>query len=440
MPAGKEGNELTPSTNPLTGMRQRYPEELLVERHVCRVLLEAGAMSGFQEYDGPVLEPFSLFEAKSGGELVEKQSYWFTDRGGRKVVMRPELTPTLARMVAARGEMHLPVRWMSMPLCYRHERPQRGRVREFLQFNLDILGADAPGAELEIFLVLDRMMKRLGVSSDKYRVRWSSRRFASAALSALGVTDAAGAFGVLDRRDKTAPEEWFDMLTGAFGSTATAEGVKRLCEVKDPGDPFLSDLLAGRPELAEVRDFAGLVAASGMQSAEFCPSVVRGLDYYTGIVFELTDTGGENRRALCGGGRYDNLVGMFEGRAISGVGFGLGVLALTLFLETYGCLPPDLDKAPPARLFIAVFSRDELAHALKLGEGFRSCGIPTVVDISGRKVAKQFQQASRENYPWVLVVGPSEAATGVLGLKNMLTGETRMGGIEEHSTFLRENV
>lgn len=184
------------STKPLTGMRQRYPEEFLIERHVCRVLLEAGAMSGFQEYDGPVLEPFSLFEAKSGGELVERQSYWFTDRGGRKVVMRPELTPSLARMVAARGEMHLPARWMSMPLCFRHERPQRGRVREFLQFNLDILGADPPGAEIEVFLVIDRMMKAFGVMPDKYRVRWSSRRFASAALAALGVHDPPGAFAI----------------------------------------------------------------------------------------------------------------------------------------------------------------------------------------------------------------------------------------------------
>jgi len=428
-----------PSTNPLTGMRQRYPDELLVERHVCRVLLESGAMSGFQEYDGPVLEPFSLFEAKSGGELVEKQSYWFTDRGNRKVVMRPELTPTLARMVAARGEMHLPARWMSMPLCYRHERPQRGRVREFLQFNLDILGADPPAAELEVFLVLDRMMRTLGVSSDKYRIRWSSRRFASAALAALGVSDAAGAFAVLDRRDKTGEAEWFGMLTGAFGSEDTARSVMRLCGIQDPEDPFLTALLGECPELAEVRDFGRLVSGSGMRSAEFCPSVVRGLDYYTGIVFELTDTGGENRRALCGGGRYDNLVGMFEGRAISGVGFGLGVLALTLFLETYGCLPEGLDRTPPATLFIAVFSREQLANALKLGEEFRSRGIPTVVDVSGRRVSKQFQQASRENFPWAVVVGPDEAETGVLGLKNMLSGETRSGGVDDLAAFMREN-
>lgn len=430
---------MIPSTNPLTGMRQRYPDEFLVERHVCRVLLEAGAASGFQEYDGPVLEPFSLFEAKSGGELVQKQSYWFTDRGGRKVVMRPELTPTLARMVAARGEMHLPARWMSMPLCYRHERPQRGRVREFLQFNLDILGADPPGAELEVFLVLDRMMRRFGVANDKYRVRWSSRRFASAALEALGVSDAQTAFGVLDRRDKTSPDEWFAMLVEAFGSESIAESVRRLCDISDPHHRFLTDLLGQCPELSEVRDFADLIAGSGMLSAEFCPSVVRGLDYYTGIVFELTDTGGENRRALCGGGRYDNLVGMFQGRAISGVGFGLGVLALTLFLETYRCLPEDLHKSPPAKVFIAVISPGELAGAMKLGEGFRNAGIPAVVDVSRRKVAKQFQQASRENYPWVLVVGPDEIRSGVFGLKSMLTGETRSGTPDELAAFLREN-
>lgn len=427
------------STKPLTGMRQRYPEEFLIERHVCRVLLEAGAMSGFQEYDGPVLEPFSLFEAKSGGELVERQSYWFTDRGGRKVVMRPELTPSLARMVAARGEMHLPARWMSMPLCFRHERPQRGRVREFLQFNLDILGADPPGAEIEVFLVIDRMMKAFGVMPDKYRVRWSSRRFASAALAALGVHDPPGAFAILDRRDKTPADQWHDMLLQAFGSSELADKVKRLCEVEDPDDPFLTGLLGDSPDLAEVRSFAGLLAGAGMASAEFSPSVVRGLDYYTGIVFELTDTGGENRRALCGGGRYDNLVGMFQGRTISGVGFGLGVLALTLFLETYHALPENLDKTPPGSLFVAVFSPRELAKALKLGELFREAGVPTVVDVSGRKVSKQFQQASREGFPWVLVVGPEEALTGTYGLKNMRTGVTATGDFPALRAILEEN-
>jgi histidyl-tRNA synthetase len=411
---------------------------MLVERHVCRALTEAGALSGFQEYDGPVLEPFSLFEAKSGGELVEKQSYFFTDRGGRKVVLRPELTPTLARMVAARGEMPLPVRWMSMPLCFRHERPQRGRVREFLQFNLDILGADPPGAELEVFLVLDRMMRMLGVSPDKYRIRWSSRRFASAALTALGVADAPGAFGVLDKRDKMEPGQWLTLLEETLGGPEKARAVERLCVAGDPEDPYLTELLGGDPALGEVAGFQRLLLDAGMSSAEFCPSVVRGLDYYTGIVFELTDTGGENRRALCGGGRYDNLVGIFQGRPVSGVGFGLGVLALTLFLETYGCLPENLHKTPPARLYVAVFSPGELGPALRIGEGFRNLGVSASVDVTGRKVSRQMQQASRENYPWALVVGPSEVSTGVLGLKNMRTGETVGGRLETLAGMIRE--
>ncbi len=418
-------------------MRQRYPEEMLVERHVCRVLTEAGALSGFREYDGPVLEPFSLFEAKSGGELVEKQSYFFTDRGGRKVVLRPELTPTLARMVAARGEMPMPIRWMSTPLCFRHERPQRARAREFLQFNLDILGADPPGAELEVFLVLDRIMRLLGVSPDKYRIRWSSRRFAASSLAALGVTDVAGAFGLLDKRDKIEPAEWLGLLEETLGCRKKATAVERLCGVTDPEDPYLKELLGDDPALAEVAGFQRLLLGAGMPSAEFCPSIVRGLDYYTGIVFELTDTGGENRRAICGGGRYDNLVEAFQGRPVSGVGFGLGVLALTLFLETYGCLPDRLHRTPPASLYVVVFSPEELGPALRIGEGFRNLGVSASVDVTGRKVSRQMQHASRENYPWVLVVGPTEVSSGVLGLKNMRTGETVDGRLETLAALVR---
>ncbi|MCK5842869.1 MAG: ATP phosphoribosyltransferase regulatory subunit, partial [Candidatus Sabulitectum sp.] len=205
------------STKPLSGMRQRLPQEFRVEKYVTDTLCSSSVQAGFEEYDGPVIEPLGLFAAKSGGELVGRQSYCFTDRGGREVILRPELTPSLARMVAAQGELQLPVRWFSTPLCYRYERPQRGRVREFLQFNLDILGSEKLAAELEVILVLQGIMVSFKAPSSIYRIGWSSRRFMTDALSRCGVKEehSAAVFSAIDKRDKMSAEKWADLLLGA---------------------------------------------------------------------------------------------------------------------------------------------------------------------------------------------------------------------------------
>lgn len=427
------------STKPLSGMRQRFPGEFRTEQYVTETLRLCSVQAGFQEYDGPVIEPFVLFAAKSGGELAGKQSYCFTDRGGREVILRPEMTPSLARMVAAQGELQLPVRWFSMPLCYRYERPQRGRVREFLQFNLDILGSENLAAELEVVLVLQEIMKLFKAPSSIYRIGWSSRRFMADALLRCGVKESllAGVFSAIDKRDKMKSDAWSEFLLGACGDSAVSDKVQALVNVGSLSDPWLVTLMEGSDTFAEVVEFNELLAGVGVPSAVFSPGVVRGLDYYTGIVFELVDTGGENNRSLCGGGRYDNLVGLFGNKKISGVGFGLGVLTLTLFLETYDLIPLSVKKAAPADVYIAVASSELIAAASVLATNFREEGIRVMMDVSGKKLGKQFKEAERYGIPSVVTVGAQEVESGSYRMKTLADGVVFTGTLKEISLRLK---
>jgi histidyl-tRNA synthetase len=422
------------STKPLSGMRQRFPDQFRVEKFVTDVLSSSSLAAGFQEYDGPVIEPLALFAAKSGGELVGRQSYSFTDRGKREVILRPEMTPSLARMVASCGELQLPVRWFSMPLCYRYERPQRGRVREFLQFNLDILGSESLAAEFEVLMVLNGVMNSFGVPSSVYRIGWSSRRFMTEALARCGVEKElqSEVFSAIDKRDKMKPEAWNEYLLQACGGdSCVADDVVSLVSVESPSDSWIVNLMAKCPEFREVQEFDRLLRHAGVFSAVFSPGVVRGLDYYTGIVFELMDTGGENRRSLCGGGRYDNLVGLFGNKKISGVGFGLGVLTLTLFLETYGLVPESVAQSAAADVYIAIVSSDVIASAGILADFLRSGGVKVMMNVSDRRLGKQYDEALRNRIPLLIAVGEEEVETGIYSMKSLSNSTVVKGSPEE---------
>ncbi len=270
------------STKPLSGMRQRLPQEFRVEKYVTDTLSLSSVLAGFEEYDGPVIEPLALFAAKSGDELVGRQSYCFTDRGKREVILRPEMTPSLARMVAAQGELQLPVRWFSTPLCYRYERPQRGRVREFLQFNLDILGSEKLAAELEVVLVLQGIMDSFKAPSSIYRIGWSSRRFMSDALGRCGVKEenTAAVFSAIDKRDKMSADKWAGLLLEACGNHSDVVAmVTALVSVQSLSDKWLVDLMSGSMAFEEVVKFNQLLQGVGIPSAVFSHGVVSGLDY-----------------------------------------------------------------------------------------------------------------------------------------------------------------
>jgi histidyl-tRNA synthetase len=413
------------SRKPLKGMRELFPEEKRVEDYIVGQLRKAGSAYGFETYEAPVLEPLDLFLAKSGRELAMDQSYNFTDKGGRNLIMRPELTPSTARMVAAAGELIFPVKWMSFPLCYRYENTQRGRAREFLQFNLDILGVDGLEAELEIFLVLQRIMDGFSAVPGQYAIRYSSRRLASGVLSKSGFTplEMQKAFAVIDKKDKMPLEKWEKWLYEEIADSSKAETIMKFASCEGLNSSWLSKLMAEDPAYSELLKFSNMLDRAGVDSASFESGVVRGLDYYTGIVFEVMDTGGENRRSICGGGRYDDLVGMFSKQNVSGVGFGLGILTLKLFLQTYGLIPDDLARLHPADIFLAVCTDDQREFALNLAERLRDADISVEMDLSRRNLSKQFKIADRKAIRYVVVIGPDEVDSGYVTIRDMNTGE-----------------
>mgnify|MGYP006277420677 CR=1 FL=1 len=409
---------------PLNGMRQLYPSKKRVEDYVSGAVRAACSAYGYEEYEGPVIEPLSLFLAKSGNELAVEQSYNFTDRKDRELILRPELTPTLARMVAAAGELVWPVRWMSFPLCYRYERPQRGRAREFMQFNCDLLGVSGPEAELELLLVLRRVMRSLGADASIFEIAYSSRGLAGEVLAAAGMGPGlqAEAFGAIDRRDKMDDDAWREYLAERLESSSQVEAARRLADCRDPREQWLVESVGDTDAYRRLMWLASRLREQGVECAGFDGSVVRGLDYYTGVVFEVRDTGGRNRRAICGGGRYDDLVGLFGGRKVPGAGFGLGILTLQLFLESYGLIPDHVAQAAAADLFLAVYSSDQRPAAMELAESLRDRGIRVETDVTGKRLSAQFRLAGNRGVRWAAVMGPEEAASGSIGLKEMASG------------------
>lgn len=411
-------------TRPLSGMRQLFPAEMAVERRIVSRIRETAIAYGFEEYDGPVIEPVEVFLAKSGSEIVLEQGYCFEDRGGRQVVLRPEMTPILARMLASAPELPSPVRWMSFPLCFRYERPQRGRAREFRQFNCDIIGDTGIHGDLESMLVLDGIMRSLGAAHGTYALRFSSRELAALVLERSGIPpDLHGtALAAVDRIGKIPQGEWPAYAARALGSPDAAESLERFAGISDLDDPWLLARAGGSGVLEDLQELGRLAAAAGMRSLAFDASIVRGLDYYTGTVFELTDTGSGNSRAICGGGRYDSLVGLFGGRQLSGVGFGLGVLTLKLFLETYGLLPEDPSEDERPQIYAAVYSRAEAGAAFRLAEMLRAEGFRVQMEIESRSLSRQLRAASKLGARFAVIAGPEEVAAGRMMVRDMATG------------------
>lgn len=395
------------------GTRDFYPEQMAYRNWLYSKIREVSEKFGYQEWEAPFLETLELYAAKSGEELVKEQAYAFQDRGGEQIALRPELTPSLARMVALRQkQLPLPIRWWSFGPFWRYERPQKGRTREFFQWNIDLLGVDSPQADAEIAAVGAEFFRAVGLSPDEVKVQVNSRRLVEQELEKLGIP-AEGrvrAFRLIDRREKMSRDKWAEYAVELGIAGAQQIGIERLLEDRD--------LWRQSSEL--VTFFEVLEALGVADYVEYDSSIVRGLDYYTGIVYEARERV-EEGRAIFGGGRYDDLVGDVGGDPLTGVGFAMGDVVLTLALEKYG-RSPALSPAP-AQVLVTVFDEKQLVESIVLARELRSQGFKVESYPQAAKLQKQLKYADTLGIPLVAIVGPEEAAQGEVTVKDLATGQ-----------------
>ena len=396
------------------GTQDYYPHEMALRSWLYAKMREASESFGYQEYDGPFLERFDLYAAKSGAELVEKQSYVFEDRGGEKITLRPELTPTLARMVAARQrQLSFPLRWWSFGPFWRYERPQKGRTREFFQWNIDLIGENSPEADAELAAIAATFLKSVGLQASETQVLVNNRQVMQAEIEQLGISASkrAAIFALIDRRDKMSADAW-SKYGADMGLDATQlMGIEALIENQDLWKK--SDNL---------QRFFKAIEAFGVQDyVRFAPQVIRGLDYYTGTVFEAWDTAGEFR-AIFGGGRYDDLVNAVGGDPVPAVGFAVGNVVVGLLLETFG-RTPKLTAATD--VFVTLFNEEFLDETIRLATELRAAGLKVTIQLSAEKLPKQFKQADRLGVKSVLVLGPDEIKGNSVTVKDLASGEQK---------------
>jgi len=400
---------------PLKGTRDFYPEVMAVRNWLYNTMRRVSESFGYQEYEAPFLESIDLYAAKSGDELVKEQSFVFRDRSGDLITLRPELTPSLTRMIAQRQrQLTYPLRWWSFGPFWRYERPQRGRTREFFQWNIDLIGADSPEADAEMIAILATFFKTLGLKPQNVNIQVNDRHMLETQLTEMAISDETRrtALRWIDRRNKMSPLEW-----EAYGKEIGVN-YDQLDAVKQ----MLQDakLWEKSPEL--VRLFPALNAMGVMDYIQFNPAVVRGLDYYTGIVWEAFDVSGDLPRSIMGGGRYDNLLADVGGEPLPATGFAMGDVVITLILESKGLLPSNLNLSP-ASVLVTVFDLDRFISSLEFAAELRNSGIKVCCNPEVAKLPKQFKYADRMGISTVAVIGPDEAAAGKVTIKDLSTGK-----------------
>ena len=396
------------------GTREFYPEQMALRNFIYEKVRGASQAFGYQEWDAPFIESIDLYAAKSGEELVKKQSFTFTDRGGDFVTLRPELTPSLARMIAAKqNELIYPVRWWSFGPFWRYESPQKGRSREFFQWNIDMLGVSSPEADAELIAVAATFLRSVRLSPELATIYVNNRRLMESEFDALNIPQEKrmDVSNLVDRRSKMEPAKW-DAYALELGLNDS-----QLNGLKDILGNF--DLWKKSDEL--VRLFAALEALGVKDYVKFDPNIMRGLLYYTGTVFEAFDTSGSLKRAILGGGRYDNLLADVGGQPLSGVGFAMGDVVIGIILQEKGLLPEFVPS--PAPILVTVFDESLMQESLSLSAELRSAGLNVLCFPEPAKLQKQFKFADKMKVRVVLTVGPDESANAQVAVKNLINGE-----------------
>lgn len=415
------------SQGALPGFRDFYPEQLATRNYLMSVWRDVARRYGFVEYDGPPLEPLDLYTKKSGDEIVG-QLYTFTDKGDRQVALRPEMTPTLARMVAAKANaMRKPIRWFSVPQLFRYERQQKGRLREHFQLNVDILGEASVAADAELLAVAIDVMRALGLKSSDVRARVSDRRLLTALLSHVGVKKAEmpAVFAAIDKAGREPRETTLDKVEKAVSSADARRGVERILKNSKDLNAIakeFSDSPEVTEEIAGMREYLGFLDALGVGDwVDFDLSIVRGLAYYTGKVFELFDAQGEFR-AICGGGRYDDLLSTIGGVDLPALGFGMGDVVLTELLRARDLIPA---AELATEYWVAADDESMLPEVMTVAGRLRAKSRSVEYALKAQTLARQLKTASTAGVKNVVLLRRDDYKNGKVTLKTLADGSER---------------
>lgn len=397
------------------GTREFYPHEMALRNWLYENIRHISTLFGYQEYDGPYIESLELYAAKSGEELVKEQSFVFPDRGGNLVALRPELTPSLARLVAQKQrQLIYPLRWWSFGPFWRYEKPQKGRTREFFQWNIDLIGVNTPEADAELVAICVEFFKKISLSPDNVKILVNDRHLMDLEISALGISAErkSRVLNLIDRKDKMRPEEWDTYVLEEGFDPEQLKGINRI----------LADKQLFKKSSEMIRFFSAVKNLGIQDYVQFDPRIVRGLDYYTGIVFEARDAA-ETGRAILGGGHYDNLVEDVGGDPLPGVGFAMGDVVLPIILEELGKIPAF--DVYPAKVLVTIFDENTSAYSHTISTALRNASINTVLTPDAIKLGRQFKFADRTGIRFVIVAGPEEMESHTIQVKDLSNGEQR---------------
>ncbi|MGA7192437.1 MAG: histidine--tRNA ligase [Anaerolineales bacterium] len=402
---------------PVKGTREFYPETMALRNFIYEKVRAASQVFGYQEWDAPFIESIDLYAAKSGEELVKKQSFVFEDRGGDLVTLRPELTPSLARMIAAKqNELTYPLRWWSFGPFWRYEQPQKGRAREFFQWNIDMLGVNSPEADAELIAVAATFLRSVGLNSQQATIFVNDRRLMDSQFDALGIeqTKRLDVSNLIDRRSKMKPEAWDEYALEIGLNKKQLDALKNI----------LSDFDLWKKSDQLVRLFTALESLGVKEYVKFDPNIVRGLLYYTGTVFEAYEMSGSLKRAILGGGRYDNLLADVGGQPLPGVGFAMGDVVIGIILQEKGLLPDFIPS--PASVLVTVFDESLLLKSFAFAAELRRNGINVAVYPESAKLPRQFKFADKMKMKVAVTIGTDEAEKGLVAIKNLLNGNQQI--------------
>jgi histidyl-tRNA synthetase len=399
------------SIQPVRGTRDFFPENMAFRQWLYSTIREVSEAYGYQEYEAPLIERLELYAAKSGEELVNEQAFVFDDKGGDRIALRPELTPSLARMMAMRSKsLPKPIRWWSYGPFWRYEKPQRGRSREFFQWNIDLLGVDSPQADAELIAVIATFFEKVSLSPENVKILVNNRRLADSQLLSIDVQpdQRLGVYRLIDRKDKLSEQAWQEY---ALDLGLTQEKFYALSRI-------LENNAAWEQSEELVALFEAIQSLGISEYVSYDPTIIRGLDYYTGTVFEAK---AEGERSILGGGRYDDLVADVGGDPLPGVGFAMGDVVIQLVLEDFD-LVPDL-RTNPSEILVTLFDQELLSPSLSIAAELRCAGYKVEWYPEPDRLPKQLRYADRQGIPIVVIMGPDEEKNNMVSIKDLRSGE-----------------